>query len=330
MKIIHFLGRALLTAIVLTNLSGCGEETPAGPDDPKPDADALNHWFDTNTENQEQYFMVTASTGGNVTGNQGTIVKFGTNAFTKPNGDLVVGSVNITLIELYDRASMLLAKKPTNGKMSDGSISTLVSGGEFYVNATQDGVQLNLKSGFTIVAPTENTGEIDQAMDLFNGEIVCDGDDCDLVWQEVKDRGIEIGEFQTTGGFKTAYYAFQSKFGWTNIDRWYNDPRTKTKIFVKVPEGYDRSNCAVYMAYDGEPTALASFDTYDNDKKLFTEHYGLIPIGLKVHFIFVSIIEDEIHYALQSATITENHIETISDVKAITQEDLVSLVDALP
>ena len=75
---------------------------------------------------------------------------------------------------------------------------------------------------------------------------------------------------------------------------------------------------------------LASFDTYDNDKKLFTEHYGLIPIGLKVHFIFVSIIEDEIHYALQSATIAENHIETINDVKAITQEELVDLVDALP
>ena len=107
--------------------------------DPKPDAAALNQWFDTNTENQEQHFILTASTGGNITGNQGTIVKFGANAFTKPNGDLVTGSVNITLIELYDRASMLLAKKPTNGKMSDGSISTLVSGGEFYVNATQDG-----------------------------------------------------------------------------------------------------------------------------------------------------------------------------------------------
>src|SRR5688572_12848866 len=179
MKIIHFLSKALLTVLVLTSLSGCDEETPASPDDPKPDAEALNHWFDTNAENQEQYFILTASTGGNLTGNQGTIVKFRTNAFTKPNGDLVVGSVKITLIELYDRGSMLLAKKPTNGKMSDGSISTLLSGGEFYVNATQDGVQLNLKSGFTIVAPTENTGEIDQAMDLFNGEIICDGDDCD-------------------------------------------------------------------------------------------------------------------------------------------------------
>ncbi len=234
MKIIRLLSKGLLTALILINLSGCDEETtPVIPQNPKPDADALNQWFDTNTENQEQHFHLTASTGANITGKQGTIVKFAPNAFTKPNGDLVTGTVNITLIELYDRASMLLAKKPTNGKMSDGSISTLVSGGEFYINATQDGVQLNLKSGFTIVAPTENTGEIDQEMNLFDGEINCDGDDCDLVWQEVNDRGIEIGEFQTTGGFKTAYYAFQSKFGWTTSIDGTMIPGPKQKFLLK-------------------------------------------------------------------------------------------------
>ena len=84
MKIIHFLSKALLTVIVLTNLSGCDEETPIIPENPKPDAEALNQWFDTNTENQEQHFILTASTGGNITGEQGTIVKFGANAFTKP------------------------------------------------------------------------------------------------------------------------------------------------------------------------------------------------------------------------------------------------------
>jgi hypothetical protein len=86
----------------------------------------------------------------------------------------------------------------------------------------------------------------------------------------------------------------------------------------------------VYLAYDGEPTALASFDMYDKDKKLFTEHYGLIPIGLKVHFIFVSIIEDEIHYAIQPATITENHTEVIGEVESITEADLIKLIDDLP
>jgi hypothetical protein len=167
-------------------------------------------------------------------------------------------------------------------------------------------------------------------MRKFDGLITCEGDDCDLLWEEDNERNIEIGEWQTDGGIKTVYYVFQQKFGWTNIDRWYNDPRPKTTIFVDVPEGFDNTNCTVYITYDGEPTALGSLDRYDADKKLFTEHYGLIPVGLKVHFVLVSIIDDEIHYAVQATTITENHIEVIKSVESISEEALINLIDDLP
>jgi hypothetical protein len=327
MKITRCFVKVLFPAFIIT--TACDKDDITIPES-KPDGEALHHWFDSGVMDREQHFTLTVSTGGALTGSQGTKLDFGPNAFTTLSGEAVTGSVDITLVELYDRASMLLTKKPTNGKRTDGSISTMVSGGEFFVNATQNGSPLKLKSGYTIVAPTENTGEIDQEMKQFDGEINCEGDDCDLVWNEVQDRGIEIGEFQVTGGFKTAYYVFQSKFGWTNIDRWYNDPRPKTKIFVDVPEGFDNTNCVVYIAYDGEPTALGSFDIYDKDKKLFTEHYGLIPVGLKVHFILVSIIDDTIHYAIQGATITENHTEIIENVQSITEDKLIDLIAELP
>jgi hypothetical protein len=55
----------------------------------------------------------------------------------------------------------------------------------------------------------------------------------------------------------------------------------------------------------------------------------MIPIGLEVHFILVSIIEDEIHYAIQSATIKENHIEKMSEVKMISKAALIELIDGL-
>jgi hypothetical protein len=50
-------------------------------------------------------------------------------------------------------------------------------------------------------------------MRLFIGLETFMGYDCDVTWAENKDRGIEIGEFQTTGGFQTAYFVFQSHFG---------------------------------------------------------------------------------------------------------------------
>lgn len=319
----------LLAGFFCLGIISCDDknETPAGP---KPDKVALHEFFNSGINERIQHFTVSSSTGGNVTGSKGTVIKFSANAFLTLNGDGVTGNVDVELIEIYDRSTMLLTKKHTNGKKETGDISTLVSGGEFYVNASQNGVQLKPAKGFTIVAPTKNTGEIDQDMRQFTGVVTCEGDDCDVIWEENMDRGIEIGEFQGTGGFQTAYFVFQSQFGWTNIDRWYSDPRPKTTIFVDVPEGFDNSNCAVFIAYDGEPTALGRFDKYDVTKGMFTEHYGLIPIGLKVYFILISIIENKIHYAIQGATITENHVEVIDAVQSITEEELIDLIGDLP
>jgi len=318
-----------LPALLCLSIAGCDDGTTESLQ-LQPDKVALTNLFINGTIDRTQHFTIYAATGGNIAGEKGTIVKFGGNAFQKLNGDAVSGSVDVKLIEVYDRSTMLLTKRPTNGKNEDNKVETLVSGGEFYVNATQDGIQLKLVSGYTIVAPTSNTGEIDQDMRMFSGVENCVGDDCDVTWEENKDRGIEIGEFQTTGGIQTAYYVFQNHFGWTNIDRWFNDPRSKTSIFVKVPEGFDNSNCAVFIAYEGEPTALGRFDKYDNSSKMFTEHYGLIPIGIKIHVILISVIDDAVHYAVESATVTEDHVVTIADVESITEEELIDLIDELP
>jgi hypothetical protein len=170
MKTARCVVNVLLAALLIN--TACNEPDITLPE-PEPDGEALNQWFDAGVKDREQHFTLTVSTGGDLKGSQGTILKFGANAFTTLSGEAVTGSVDITLVELYNRSSMLLAKKPTNGKKTDGSIATLVSGGEFYVNATQGGTQLKLKSGFSIVAPTDNTGGIDQEMKLFDGEIKC-------------------------------------------------------------------------------------------------------------------------------------------------------------
>jgi len=314
---------------VLPCLLSCDDnhEKPAAP---TPDAEALTSFVSTNIDERIQTFTLNATAGGEVVGSEGTIVKFEASAFLTLDGNLVTGNVTVELIEIYDRASMLLTQKPTVGRNDDDDLAMLVSGGEFFVNATQAGNQLKLASGYQLIVPTSNTDGPDNDMQLFTGVEECEGDRCKIVWDEEKERGLEIGEFQTTGGVFSVYYAFQSQFCWTNIDRWYNDPRPKTTIFVDVPEGFDNTNCAVYIVYDGEPTALGRFDMYDEETGMFTEHYGLIPVGLEAHIVLVSIIEDEIHYAIQATTIVENHIEVIDDVQSITEEELVDLIDDLP
>lgn len=319
-------------ALALTSVS-CND-SDSKPSVLKPGKDDhVNPLFEENREDLVQTFSVSSVDGGDITGEQGTKIRFFPNGFLKSNGDPVTGPVDIKLIEIYKKSDMLLTKMPTQGRNDAGEIATLVSGGEFYVNATQGGEQLKPNGTFVIAAPTAKTGGEDLDMKPFIGVDECDNDGCKVVWKK-QDRDIKIGGDGAngggSGGSQSVYQVFQSQFGWTNIDRWYSDPRPKTTIFVDVPDGYDNTNCAVYLSYDGLGSSLALFDTYNASTALFTEHYGLIPIGLPVHFIMVSVINDQWYYAIHEATIVSNHVETFTTLQPTTEAELAALVDALP
>ncbi|GGG35773.1 hypothetical protein GCM10011344_40840 [Dokdonia pacifica] len=278
-------------------------------------------------ENAIQHFTIDATTGGTIIGNNGTQLHFPPNALTFLGGELVSGDVAIEFIEIYSRADMLTQNLPTNGKRDNGDIVSIISGGEFYINATQDGNQLVAETPFGLTAPT---ADFDPEMTVFLPED-CDRLDCDVVWEEDENANIQGGEIQNADGtWTSAYFAPLTNFGWTNLDRWwaYEDP--KTLVYVDVPEGFNETNSAVYVSYDGEPNALAFFDTYDTDLDMFTEHYGQMPIGLEVHFIFVSVQDGDYVYAIQSATIGTDHIEIITTTQTTTEAGLTALINALP
>lgn len=338
----NILGITFIAAITLTscNKNDDNDINPIIIETPLPDGEALKEAFLSNRDEAVQANIIDATAGGSIIGEQGTELVFNPNIFIDSNGDPVTGDVTIELIEVYKKADMLLMDMPTNGKRPNGDIETLVSGGEFFVNATQNGEDLQLNAAFMLVAPAANN-EFDNDMKLFNGrEDDCDGagecseQDDDIVWEEDEQNGLEPRDgIGATGGPAIGYSAFVSQFGWTNIDKWYSDPRPKTTIFVDLPEGYDNTNCAVYLSYDGEPTALAPMDRWISETELLTEHYGLIPIGLEVHFILVSQVEDEWTYAIHGTTIEEDHIECFCDPSELDDIDfdaLAELINDLP
>ncbi len=312
-------------------LSSC-EEGNERKVTPTPDATQLKFFIDSKIAANEQYLTLDAGTGGMLLANKGTILQFQENSFADLDGNVVTGEVEIKLIEIFDRSDMAFMKKPTMGRDLNGDLSALKSGGQFFIDATQGAKKLKPIREFTFIVPVENTGGADEQMLMFTGVEECDGTQCNVIWeQDAGDRGnVGVDGFQDAGGVRTAYYAFRNKFGWTNIDRWYSDPRPKTTVFVDVPKGFNNANCAVFMAYKGEPASLAMFDKFDSETEMFTEHYGMVPVGLEVHFILVSFIDGTINYAIQSATIQENHTQTISKVTPISEADLVSLINGLP
>ena len=271
-----------------------------GPDrQVPPTADEFNALTIDARDAYTQVHEVATTDWTTVVGDQGTELFFNPDSFMKSDGTLADGDVEVELIEIFDKGSMLVTDMPSTGQLPTGELAQLISGGEHYVGATQDGEELRLNGTFQITTPASNTGGPDMEMGMFRA-VVADGTpagrDDQAVWVEEEDDrekfGI-VGEGGGADGAETLYWTISDQFGWTNIDRWYSDPRPKTTIHVDVPDGWDDTNSAVYLSYDGEPTALARMDTYDDVTGLFSEHYGLIPVGLEVHLIFVTESEGD-------------------------------------
>lgn len=274
-------------------------------------------------ENITQHFEFNADDGYiMLTTENGVELSIYANCLSK-NGNAVTGTVALEYVEIFEKGNMITTNKPTMGIMANGDKAMLVTGGEFYLQATQDGVALETNCPMRIKVPTSLTGGDDPEMIMWHGIIDENGD---LAWEEEGDIGGEVGVFVHGGN----YFAFVQNFGWTNIDRFYSDPRPKTTIKVEPPIGYTYENSAVYLSYDGENSALASLDTFNNG--LFSEHYGQIPIGLQCHMVFVTEYDGLWRYAIKAVTIAENQVTSfiIEETTTATEAELISIVNNLP
>lgn len=300
--------------------------------DPKIDGQALTERFEDNRYDAIQEFTIDAATGGVITGSQGTQVTFAPNSFGI-GGVAVTGNVSVQLVEIYDKASMVLKDKSTLGMRPNGDKETLKSAGEFFIDAAQGGNELELLEMANVNSRPVDFSDLDGGMKIFRAGDDLNGDED---WEEADEDGdgknddANVRDGQGADGEFATYTYDIGTFGWTNLDRWYSYAGAKTDIFIDVPEGFDADNCAVYLSYDGEPTALASMDVYNTTLEMFTEHYGLIPVGLEVHIIMVAEIDGQLHYAIQGTTIVDEHVEVITGLTPISQPALETLINGLP
>jgi hypothetical protein len=280
---------------------------------------------DTALANLTQNFTFNADDGNiSLTSANGVQININGNCLTL-NGNIVTGQVQLEYVELFEKGNMLTTNKPTMGTLPNGDKTLLISGGEFFIEATQNGSALDTTCGLQLIIPASLTGGADPLMSLWEGEI--DAED-NLTWDEVEDAIGQGGVFVEG----SEYYGLLQGFGWSNVDRFYSDPRPKTLIQVQAPIGYNFTNSAVYLSYDGEDSGLAALDTYDGTLNLFSEHYGQIPIGLECHVIFVTEDNGVWRYAIKPVTIVANDIITFTmdDTTTGTEATLTALINGLP
>lgn len=270
-----------------------------------------------------------AEDGLSFTSDKGTKVTINPNCLRDQSNNLVTGDVMLSFVEIYDRGNMVLTNKPVMGKDGGGNLLPLVTGGQYNISVSKGSEALKPGCIFTVSVPASNTGALDSDMKLWEGNIDEDGN---LAWDEKNREGAQGKEAGIGANTETASYdIWDSAFGWANVDRFYSDPRPKTKIKVTVPSGYNNQNAGVYLAYEGEPNVLAQLDTYDTQDHYFSEHYGFIPIGMNLHVVFVSESNGSVVYAIKKATIIENGVIVIhsGELQTGSKSSLISLINAL-
>ncbi|MEO5778099.1 MAG: hypothetical protein ABIQ27_14455 [Flavobacterium sp.] len=249
------------------------------------------------------------------------------------NENSVTGTIDLKVIEIFDGATMLATGMHTMGLMPDGKHAVMNSGGEIYINATKNGHQLEINSVIELTIPTHLTDDVGGNPDMTLWNFVEE----DTTWvpkvEEIASgAGVFLNNPAGIPGEANTYYAYINHFGWTNVDCFFEDPRPRTTILASVPSGYTNQNSAIYLHYDGQGNALALLDTYDPSTKLFSEHYGQIPIGLVCHVIFVTEDNGRWRYAIKATTIAEGDIYnfTFDETTVGTEAQLIAAIDALP
>lgn len=319
------IGLLALATIIFASCTNNEELTPTPPS-----AAAFKAITQSGIKKNTQSFTATAGAGViTLTSAKGVIIKLDGNALTK-SGNPVTGAIDITFIELFDKGNMLITNKPTMGVMPDGKKSLLKSGGEFFIKAAQGGVDLVSTGVIQLQVPANLTGTLDTGMLFWAGDTT---DEDNLAWVNPRNAAGTGGQKDGNVGFnQNSYSVTFGNFGWTNVDKFYSDPRPRTTILAAVPTGYDDTNSAIFLSYDGEgQNALAKLDTYNPVTKQFSEHYGQIPIGLQMHVIFATEDNGNWRYAIKAVTVAAGDVYTftLAETTVGTEAQMVAAINAI-
>ncbi|MEO8932916.1 MAG: hypothetical protein ABI295_01310, partial [Xanthomarina sp.] len=178
-----FFGTALLATLFLTSCSSNDDvDYVPAPNLERPTAQDFSNIRNQALNNITQNFQFNADNGPvTLTSTHGVKITINGSCLRK-DGNAVTGMVDLEYAEIFEKGNMITTNKPTMGIMPNGDKALLLTGGEFFLEVTQDGIALETTCNMELEVPTALTGGADNAMILWYGIIDEDGD---LAWEEV-------------------------------------------------------------------------------------------------------------------------------------------------
>lgn len=289
---------ASVIAASITTLISCKKNQDA-PAYARADDFLASHAIPTQT------FTGNAATGFIITGDKGTKLKFPANSFVDGNGNIVSGTVTVTLKEVMSKKDVMFS-----GVMTEANGQLLESGGELLVKAKKDGADLQLNPALG------DTGVKVEVPKVMNNK------DMGLFVQQKRDQGPNGGG--TGGGQQpqnpttwapAPYYPFGNGpntysftlpgFTWVNCDRFYSDPNPKTTVTVSpvFQDNNQVTGMQVMLVFKNISTVITFPFNYTIQQ--FESYQNSLPIGLQADLVIMGKDSDGfIQFGTQSITIS--------------------------
>ncbi len=306
----------------LTVLASCKKDEPVTPTanpTPQPSYSSITEYFNSNSVDATTY-TINAGAGGTFTTSKGSVVTIPANAFQTYSGATVTGNVTLTMKEVFSNSDIIFSGIfPVSGN------TFLNSGGEYYLQASQNGQDLTVTPGVMVNVEIPAQAEDPGMMLFFGGG---DEEELDtLGWQPVDTTWTNSGF--TFNSADDSYSIDLDSLGWGNIDAFNWNVNYFTCHFqLDGVSGLDNSNTKVYAVFKGENTVWPTGEPMwggINTGLVTDSHLAAIDMNV----LAISVVNGELYYGLLDVIPAANQTYTINMV-ATTDDDLDAVINGLP
>jgi len=263
-----------------------------------------------------EVFSIDPSVYNRVVATNGTAVEFNANQIIDQNGNIVLGTVDVAIKEILSKKDMIYS-----GLTSMGATFPLISGGEVFINISQNGNSLRLNSPVNIFIPDPTP---EAGMMVFR---MTDTSAVDVTGSWVLDTSTILGWCNDPVNQATGYCFTSDTLYWINCDYFANQ-QPSTGIEIEVPLGFNNLNTMIYLSFDNlnSITRANNFNSTLNRFSL-APNYN-IPIGIELTIIAVGVRNNQIYGSSTPIMVVNNHLEVIS-LSPVSEIDLVNQINNL-
>ena len=269
---------------------------------------------------KSQFFTIDASTMSYVNGAQNTNIAFPSGCLKTPDGRPVyTGKIEIELKELFTKKDMLLS-----GILPTANNLMLVSGGEIYMRAMLNGVELG----------KVDTAEIKVTIPVLDN-LLADTTQMRVFYSEASTLfssksanqwGDPKGNVTRVDSGSNHRYIFNiEKLNWINCDYFYNEGGAKTIVSAVTQDtSFNIKNTMIIISIDGINSMIPMFEAANHVFTIAQE----IPIGKAVTFVAIANKNNQFYVAYLETQIGKNHKQGLTMIP-ITPDQLKAQLDKL-